>query len=196
VLIEKSEDGNSWTNITDYTVIMNPNSSRSIPVIANITTKFRALAFTTLNGTSVSSWRISDNPIVSPTPTMTPTVTLTPTQTIASTPTPTPTVTVSPMANITLNAANNWSYVFNNSVVLKFIRQNSSQTNISINIPSNNISLLTNNSVPSVSSIVFNNNVLGQLIYNGPIFENKSLNVTIGSTVYTGTITFQTTTLS
>lgn len=146
---------------------------------------------------------VTITPTLTATPTNTPTntVTPTPTPTITSspavpTPTPTPTVTASPGSNITLNAANNWTYVFSNAVVLKFIRQNSTQTDISINVPSNNISLVGNNSVPSVSNIVFNNNIIGQLIYNGPIFENKPLNVTVGAASYTGTITFQTTTLS
>ena len=195
-LIERSEDGNVWHNITDYNVTMNANSSRSMAVSASIGTKFRALVFTQGGGSSVSSWSVTNNPIVSPTPTTTPTVTPTPTATLPSTPTPTPTVTTSPMANITLNAANNWTYVLSNAVVLKFIRQNSAQTDISINVPSNNISLIANNSVPSVSNIVFNNNIIGQLIYNGPIFENKPLNVNIGAALYTGTITFQTITLS
>lgn len=195
-LIERSEDGNVWHNITDYDVTMNANSSRSMAVSANISTKFRALVFTQSNGASVSQWSVTNNPIVSPTPTATATATPTPTPTLPSTPTPTPTVTVSPMANITLNAANNWTYVLSNVVVLKFIRQNSAQTDITINVPSNGISLIANNSVPSVSNIVFNNNIIGQLIYNGPIFENKSLNVNIGTAFYTGTITFQTITLS
>lgn len=195
-LIERSEDGNVWHNITDYNVTMNANSSRSMAVSASIGTKFRALVFTQGGGSSVSSWSVTNNPIVSPTPTTTPKVTPTPTATLPSTPTPTPTVTTSPMANITLNAANNWTYVLSNAVVLKFIRQNSAQTDISINVPSNNISLIANNSVPSVSNIVFNNNIIGQLIYNGPIFENKPLNVNIGAALYTGTITFQTITLS
>lgn len=195
-LIERSEDGNVWHNTTDYNVIMNANSSRSMAVSANIGTKFRALVFTQGNGASVSQWSVTNNPIVSPTPTVTSSATPTPTPTLPATPTPTPTVTVSPMANIILNAANNWTYVLSNAVVLKFIRQNSAQTDISINVPSNNISLIANNSVPSVSNIVFNNNIIGQLIYNGPIFENKPLNVNIGAASYTGTITFQTITLS
>ena len=205
-LIEKSEDGNVWHNITDYDVTMNANSSRSMGVTANLSTKFRAMVFTQSNGASVSTWTVTNNPIVSPTPTSTatgtPTPTLTatrtptPTATMPVTPTPTPTVTTSPTANITLNAANNWTYILNNSVILKFVRQDTTQTNISLNVPSNNISLIANNSVPSVSNIVFNTNIIGQLIYSGPIFENKPFNMVIGSTSYSGTINFQTITLS
>ena len=129
-----------------------------------------------------------------PTPTATTTPTLTPT--VTATPTLTPTPTSSPAPQITLDSANNWTYVFGNAVVLKFIRQNSSQTDISINIPSNNISLNANNSIPSVSNIIFSNNIIGQLLYSGSIFENKPLRITISSTIYSGTITSQTTTLS
>jgi endoglucanase len=195
-LIERSEDGDVWHNITDYNVTMNSNSSRSMGVSASISTKFRALVFTSSDGASVSTWAVTNNPVVSPTPTSTATTTPTPTPTIPATPTPTPTVTTSPMANITLNAANNWTYILNNSVILKFVRQDTTQTNISLTVPSNNISLVANNSVPSVSNIVFNTNIIGQLIYNGPIFENKPFNMVIGSTPYSGTINFQTITLS
>jgi hypothetical protein len=195
-LIEKSEDGNVWHNITDYNVTMNANSSRSMAVNASISTKFRALVFTQSSGASVSSWAVTNNPVVSPTPTTTQTSTPTPTPTLTSTATPTPTVTASPGANIVLNSANNWTYVLNNSVILKFVRQDTTQTNISINVPANNITLVANNSVPSVSNIVFNTNIIGQLIYNGPIFENKPFNMLIGSTPYSGTINFQTITLS
>ena len=137
-------------------------------------------------------------PTATTTPTLTPTLTATPTTTptVTATLTPTPTNTSSPAPHITLNLANNWTYVLSNAVVLKFIRQNPSQTDISIDIPSNNISLTANNSIPSVSNIIFSNNILGQLIYNGPIFEGKPLVLTMGSVAYSGTIAFQTITLS
>jgi hypothetical protein len=150
----------------------------------------------------------SDTPTPTPTVTMTPTLTQTPTNTATPTQTPTitltstitqtPTQTASPTepASIKLNSANNWTYTINDTVVLKFNRQDLSQNNIIVNIPLNNISLIANNSVPSVSNIIASNNTLGQLIYNGIIFENKLLNITVGSVPYSGTITFNTTTLA
>lgn len=145
-----------------------------------------------------SSATQTPTPTATTTPTLTPTLTATSTTTPTATATltPTPTNTSSPAPQITLNSVNNWTYVFGNTVVLKFIRQNSSQTDISINIPSNNISLNANNSIPSVSNIIFSNNIIGQLLYSGSIFENKPLRITINSTIYSGTITSQTTTLS
>lgn len=149
-------------------------------------------------------------PFPTPTPTLTPTNTVTPTLTstvtatpITPTPTPTntvtptitptntltPTVTSSPVAVISLNFNNNWTYILDNNVILKFIPQTPSQNSAIINIPTTNISLIPNNSLPSVSNIVYSNNIYGQLIYNGPIFENKQIIMNLGGTIYSGNIT-------
>lgn len=195
-LIERSEDGSVWHNITDYNVTINSNSSRLMAVSANISTKFRALVFTQDNGSSVSLWSVTNNPIVSPTPTATTTPTQTPTATTPSTPTTTPTITPSPMINISLNTANNWTYSLDNNIILKFTPLNSSFNNIVIRIPLLGVSLISNNSLPSVSNIVYGVSSYGQLIYNGPIFENKPIQVISGLATYQGNILSQNTILS
>jgi len=126
------------------------------------------------------------------TPTPTPTSTVTPSVTLTATPTTTPTrtPTPTPAGSIVLNSANNWTFNLDNNTILRFIPQSDSQNGAVISIVSNQVSLIPNNSLPSVSNIVYGNNNYGQLIYNGPIFENKRLSFTIDNTTFNGNITF------
>jgi hypothetical protein len=175
----------------------NTSTPTVTPTITTTTTITPTISLTPSNTPTLTP-TLTTTPTLTQTPTNTVTPTQTPTITLTSTTTQTPTQTVSPTepASIKLNSANNWTYILNNTVALKFNRQNLSQTNIVINIPLSNISLVANNSVPSVSNIIASNNTLGQLIYNSVIFENKLLNITVGNAQYSGTITFQTTTLA
>lgn len=145
-------------------------------------------------------------PTITPTNTSTPTVTpsntstTTPTPTVTATNTPTPTNTLTPTPssnpNIVLNLANNWTYAVNGNVILKFTPQNVNQNTLTIRAFINAASLLLNNSLPSVSNIMYGITNYGQLIYNGPIFENKTIQLLLDNTTYSGTITAQNTTLS
>ena len=179
-----------------------PTVTPTITVTSTITPTITPTISLTPSDTPTPTPTVTMTPTLTQTPTKTPTNPVTPTQTptitLTSTTTQTPTQTVSPTepASIKLYSANNWTHTINDTVVLKFNRQDLSQNNIIVNIPLNNISLIANNSVPSVSNIIASNNTLGQLIYNGVIFENKLLNITVGSVPYSGTITFNTTTLA
>ncbi len=194
MVLEKSENGLSWFNVTNSNLSLIPNSGLTInSVVSTDITQFRARSYSAGSGTFVSSWSYANRSAPSPTPTITPTLTstLTPTPTITVTKTPSQT----PAGSIMLSSANNWTYILNNTIAIKFNRQHLSQTNIVINIPLNNISLVANNIIPSVSNIVYNNNTLGQLLYNSIIFENKLFNVTVDGVLYSSTITLPTITL-
>lgn len=134
----------------------------------------------------------------SPTPTPTPTISGTPTNTPTPTTTPTNTLTPTPSSNpnIVLNTSNNWTYSVGGNVILKFIPQNSNQNTLVLRAFTNSASLMLNNSLPSVSNIIYGITNYGQLIYNGPIFENKPVQLLLDNMIYSGTITAQNTTLS
>lgn len=157
--------------------------------------------------TSTPTNTITPSSTLTPTPTITST-SVTPTPTSTQTPTPSITATVTPTvtttttntpsggASINLNIANNWTYSLDDNVMLKFTPLNASFNNIVIKIPVSNLLLISNNSLPSVSNIVYGVSSYGQLIYNGPVFENKPIEVMLGSVTYRGNILSQNTILS
>lgn len=139
------------------------------------------------------------------TETATPTTTKatpTPTSTLTNTPTVTPTVTLtqtpttSLLPSIVLNFSNNWTYNLTNNTVLKFNPLNSSYNNVNIVLRISNLALIPNNALPNITNITFGIINFGQLIYNGPIFENKPIILTTGSAQYLGNITSQNTAVS
>jgi hypothetical protein len=177
---------------TQTTTVTPTNTITPTNTVTNTSTQTPTPTITSTPVTSTPTPTITSTSTI--TPTVTPTSTITPT--LTSTITATPTNSSSSPANISLNLTNNWTYTFNNTVLMRFIRQENVSTNIVLSIPSSTISLISNNSLPSVSNIILNNTIIGQLIYNGPIFENKVMNISINSVNYSGIINFQTITLS
>lgn len=132
-----------------------------------------------------------DNCLIQPTPspTMTPTVTPTASATPVPTPTPTTTVTPSSASFIVLDQANDWTFSVNNQIVAKFTPVDSSLTGLVIRINSSQ-NVTVNSFLPSLSNIIANNVSYGQLLYSGPLLENKPITLVMpgGSAQYYGAI--------
>ena len=179
------------TVICDHPISPTPTQTPTVTPTLTVTTTNTVTPTSTLSPTpTITSTSIT------PTPTSTQTPTPSVTATVTSTISPTPTNTPSGSASINLNIANNWTYSLDNNVILKFTPLNSSFNNIVVKIPLLGVSLIPNNSLPSVSNIIYGVSSYGQLIYNGPIFENKPIQVISGLATYQGNILSQNTILS
>jgi hypothetical protein len=127
-----------------------------------------------------------------PTPSVSRSPTPTPTLTPNMTPNPTPTVTPSMQVDpeIVLNLANNWTYRYNNLLIIRVIPANSS-SNISVLVPVLPSALLPQSGqpapIPSSASLFVGGNKVGDLSFIGPYF-GKSIKLTLNGSQYIGTI--------
>lgn len=110
------------------------------------------------------------------------------------TPDPTPNLTPTPTPlvsnNIELNSANNWTYRFNNFLIIRFIPVSTSSQYI-IRVPQLPNELLPQPGqpapIPSSSSVNLGSDKIGDLLFIAPYF-NKSITLLNNSNSYSSTI--------
>lgn len=103
---------------------------------------------------------------------------------------PSPTPTPEPTANIELNSANNWTYRFNNFLVIRFIPSSSDQNQYVFKLPKLSDGLLPQLGqpapIPSSSSVIIGSDKIGDLLFINSYF-NKPIVLAIGTSQYNST---------
>ena len=130
---------------------------------------------------------LPQRPTPTPTPSVTPGIFPTPTPTSFMSVTPTP----SSNSLLVLNAANNWTYRFNDFLIIRYIPVNSSDTNAFITIPALESVLLPQigqpSPIPLSASINRGTTKIGDLLFiNG--YLNRSIVLNTNNTSYQSSI--------
>lgn len=175
MLVEKSEDGLSWYNVSSNNIDLNANSSRTVSIIGSNTTQFRARAYSAGLGTFVSDWSYVNRLAPSSTPTNTPTVTrtVTPTVTPSVTPTLTPTSTPNFFNSLTILAGNN--YISGNGLTFS-------------GNPGDKLEYAAQNGfdLPATMNILVGGIIKNTIIFPSAIYMGKLFRVTLNGISYTG----------
>ena len=103
---------------------------------------------------------------------------------------PTPTPTVTPFTNsILLNSTNNWTYIANDTTVIKFIK--TVDTDVQISVPVIDSTELPQfgepKQIPNFTNIKMGNTIIGQLVFIN-IYTNKNISISYSDSIYNGII--------